>query len=143
VLKEHDYTSVAGEIMNSFENYSMGYFGRVEAGRGLNKYLKIVDKTPLKKFLVAGKSAGKIGFRKNLDAFEKPETRIYCGLLLKCDQIFIDLSDESYRLGESGVFWDAVGLSKTIVFGNVPKMHRKRINELRITNKGVPQFNWI
>jgi hypothetical protein len=126
VLTYNDYRTVANLIPVELPNFDTGYFGRVDSERGVNVFLNMVDSQPEKRFLIAGRNAGKILPRKNLTTYELPATEIFCNLLLKTESIYIDLSGDIYRVGESGTYWDAIGLRKKMFIGRVSLLYQQR-----------------
>lgn len=109
--------------------FDAGFFGRVESGRGTSAFEGHVDRHPDASFLVAGKGASQFPSRPNVHRFELPPTDVYCALVTRADALFIDLRSDVYRIGESGVYWDAVGLNVSLLCGVLPCMYRARVRE--------------
>lgn len=124
------YEQVATEVSASLPaRFDVGFFGRVESGRGTSAFEGHVDRHPAAAFLVAGKGASHFPSRPNVHRFELPPTDVYCALVTRADALFIDLRSDVYRIGESGVYWDAVSLDVSLLCGVLPRMYRARVRE--------------
>jgi hypothetical protein len=126
-LKREDYTKVANRSKIEMSKFSIGFFGQALPERGLDRFLELVDTTPLCYFVIAGSKTARIAPRKNLKIYEMPSTEDFCRILLYTDAMFIDLSGDNYRIGESGTYWDAVGLSMSFIVGNVTPLFKYRL----------------
>jgi len=111
-----------------------GFFGSLNNERGISSFLDYVKSQPEKLFIVVGRGTAKIPSYANLQKFESPTTAVYCALAIRVESIFIDLRGDVYRIGESGVFWDAVGLNVKILVGELPIMYKKRIKNTCYSN---------
>lgn len=105
----------------------MGFFGRVELNRGMTEFESYISKNPDKYFIVAGIGAKKFPKFANVNIYEQPIVNVYCALATRCNSFFVDLS--RYRAGESGVFWDGVGLNVPLFLGDLPILHRERLRK--------------
>jgi hypothetical protein len=122
------YQSLATGIeLDTNQEIHAGFFGSLNDSRGISSFLDYVKSQPDKLFIVAGRGAVNIPYHVNLRSFESPTTELYCALAIRVKSIFIDLRGEVYKIGESGVFWDVVGLNVKMLVGEVPVMYKRRI----------------
>lgn len=125
------YELVASNIKDVLPSHvHAGFFGRVEIGRGISAFKEHVMRHSDQSFIVAGLGALKFPAYVNVHRFERPPTELYCALATRCDSLFIDLRSDVYRIGESGVYWDAVGLDALILTGKLPRMYQVRLRQL-------------
>lgn len=120
------------EVASSVEDImpirvNAGFFGRVQPDRGISAFERHVSRHPNQSFAVAGTGASSFPDYENTHRYERPSTDVYCALMTRSDSLFIDLRNDVYRIGESGVYWDAVGLGISVIHGNLPLMYRIRL----------------
>jgi hypothetical protein len=127
ILQREDYEKIASSSPIVTCAYRMGFFGQVQDGRGLKRFLTFVDANQFSRFIIAGRNAHRITPRRNLSIYELPSIEDYSKLLLSTETMFIDLNSDWYRLGESGTYWDAVGLAMPFGIGDVPRLYRTRL----------------
>jgi hypothetical protein len=131
VLDRSDYERVAAasELADG-ERFDLGFFGRVDPGRGAGDFRSLASDHSQQRFVLAGRWTSRVAPLPNLEVHELPETPDYCALLLRAKSLYLDLRDESYRVGESGVFWDAVGTGARLHCGWLPRLYRRRMQDL-------------
>lgn len=112
-----------------FPRAFVGFFGRVEKDRGIAAFESHIKQHSEKVYIVAGRGASEFPTYSNVYCYERPPTDIYCALVTRSEYVFLDLRGDSYRIGESGVFWDAVGLDAGVMYGDLPLMYRKRMQQ--------------
>lgn len=124
------YEKVASSVPDSLPaQIYAGFFGRVETGRGISAFEGQVKRHPERSYIVAGMGASRFPRYANVYCYERPPTDVYCALVTRSDSLFIDLRSDVYRIGESGVYWDAVGLDVAVLYGEVPRMYRARLRQ--------------
>lgn len=137
VLSRSDYEQVAAASPLAQEaRFALGFFGRVDVGRGAGDFREWVARHPDSPCVLAGRWINRLEALPNLKAFDLPDTQDYCALILRTDELFLDLRGDAYRVGESGVFWDAVGTRARLRCGHLPLMYRQRLAELAIQPNG-------
>lgn len=112
-----------------FPRADAGFFGRVEKDRGISAFESHIKRHTDRVYIVAGRGAAKFPTYANVHYYERPPTDIYCALVTRSDSLFLDLRGDVYRIGESGVFWDAVGLDVSVLYGELPLMYEKRMRQ--------------
>lgn len=128
VLPRADYRQVAGRsAQREGPRFALGFFGRVDTGRGAAEFRTWVEQHPERRSVLAGRWTSRLAPLPNLETHDLPSTEDYCALLLRADALFLDLRDDAYRIGESGVYWDAVGTGAHLQCGVLPRLYRQRI----------------
>ncbi|NJN35854.1 MAG: glycosyltransferase family 4 protein [Nitrospiraceae bacterium] len=137
VLSRSDYERVAASSpLANGERFTLGFFGRVDPGRGAGDFREWAVLHPDNPCVLAGRWTNRLEPLPNLRVFDLPDTHDFCALILRTDALFLDLRDDAYRVGESGVFWDAVGTRARLRCGYLPLMYRQRLVELAMQPNG-------
>lgn len=142
VLSRSDYDQVAATSpLAQGTSFRLGFFGRVDPGRGADDFRDWAARHPESPCVLAGRWTNRLQPLSNLKVFDLPDTQDYCALILRTEELFLDLRGDAYRVGESGVFWDAVGTRALLRCGHLPLMYRQRLAELAKQPNGQDNEN--